>query len=213
MYLFLYGLSVLVCQNASLAILNSLEFVLVDQLGVLPIKHLPLLALLQVFKGIGFLSSLALHQEHSSLLSLLQLFSHSFFLLLLLLLLFLLLSLVFNQWPLLGLLKSLLLHLHLCLLLLALLLLLLGQRLSCSHNRVFLLADCRFKLVFFFVILLPSFLLLLSSFFFHLVQFGPQLLKSHLIKQANTEILYLLFGLSPNLLLQLFNLLYQLFFL
>lgn len=104
-------------------------------------------------------------------------------------------------------------HISLHFLLLPFFFLLLSERFPRSHYSVFLLVYSGLKLIFFLVILLSSPFLFLFAFPLHIVQLFSQLFKSHLLQQSNTDILDLLFGPGSYFLLQLSNLLDQLFFL
>jgi hypothetical protein len=104
-------------------------------------------------------------------------------------------------------------HISLHFLLLPLFFLLLSERFPCGHYSVFLLVYSGLKLIFFLVILLSSSFLFLFALPLDIVQLFPQLFKSHLLQQSNTDILDLLFGSGSDFLFELSNLLDKLFFL
>ncbi len=182
----------------ALSLLDGLELVFLDKLGILTVENLPFFTFLKVFKGMGFLSSLALHEEHPSLLCLLELFSEFFLLFFLFLLLLLLLFLVLKQGLFLGIFEPLLFHLNFHFFFLTFLLLLLSERLSCGHNGVLFLVDCRLEFVLFLVVLLPLAFLLFLSLPFYITESFSELFKGQLLKQTNAHILDLLLWPGPD---------------
>ncbi len=156
---------------------------------------------------------LSLHEEHSALFSLLEFFCEFFLLFLFIQLFLLLFFLIIKHGLSLGLLKPLFFHISLHFFLLPFFFLLFSERFPRSHYSVFLLVYSGLKLIFFLVILLPSSFLFLFAFSLDIVQLFPQLFKSHLLQQSNTDILDLLFGSGSDFLFELSNLLDKLFFL
>jgi hypothetical protein len=118
-----------------------LILVFVHEFGVLTVQHFPLFSLLEIHEGVGFLLGLALHEEHSSLISFFDLLGELFLLNSLLVCLLLLFLLVLVEGLSLGFSNPLLLPFFVLALLSSLLFLLFCQLFPVCHNHAFLVVD------------------------------------------------------------------------
>lgn len=206
MYLFLHLSFVLVSQDAHLSLSDRLVFVLLHQFGVLAVQHFPLFTFLQVHKGVCFLLSLPLHQEHTSLVSFFDFLCQFFLLNLLKFRLLFFLTLVLVKSLCLGLSDASFLSLFLFFFAPSFLFLLLGQLLTMSHDHVFLVIDRFLELFLLLDVGLATTLLFFTTLSLDIVEAHLKLVKCHLFQESNRNMLNLLLWPCTDLFLKLANL-------